>query len=103
MRFAPAVLAAVLVLASCGSSGPKSLDALWHGSGEQVSMVIDDVGQWLGSLTAVGNYFPTIKEVVVSVFRALAVSGGYAFDVVKAGAGAVATIVYVPGSSDRNR
>ena len=38
MRFALAVLA-VLTLAGCGSSGPKTLDALWKGAGEQVSLV----------------------------------------------------------------
>ena len=39
MRFALAALAAVTLLAGCGSSGPKTLDALWHGPGEQVALV----------------------------------------------------------------
>ena len=39
MRFALAALASVLVLAGCGSSGPKTLDALWHEPGEQVSFL----------------------------------------------------------------
>jgi hypothetical protein len=39
VRIALAISAAVIVLAGCGSSGPKTLDALWHGPGEQVSIV----------------------------------------------------------------
>jgi hypothetical protein len=39
VRSALATLAAVAVVAGCGSSGPKTLDALWHGPGEQVSIV----------------------------------------------------------------
>jgi hypothetical protein len=38
VRFALTVLT-VLTLAGCGSSGPKTLDSLWHGAGEQVSLV----------------------------------------------------------------
>jgi hypothetical protein len=39
VRLGLAAVAAVFLLAGCGSSGPKTLDALWHGPGEQVSMV----------------------------------------------------------------
>ena len=39
MRPALAVLAAVTFLTGCGSSGPKTLDELWHGPGEQVGIV----------------------------------------------------------------
>jgi hypothetical protein len=39
VRLAIAALVALALLAGCGSSGPKTLDKLWRGSGEQVALV----------------------------------------------------------------
>jgi hypothetical protein len=50
VRAALAVVAAVTLLTGCGSSGPKTLDDLWHGPGEQVSIVAGTSDYGLGDV-----------------------------------------------------
>lgn len=55
---------------------------------------VKDVIQWIGQLVGnVGVQFPSIREVVLSVFQAIATVGAYTWDTLKAGVGGLAVAI----------
>lgn len=58
----------------------------------QVRWIVSSVQEWLASLSDVKVEFPTVREIVVAVFRAIGTTAALAWDVIKLGAGAVAVV-----------
>jgi len=57
------------------------------------SAVAQAAGEWIGETFAFAGEFPSIGEVITGVMKFVGVSGAYAWDVIKGGAGAVAVAV----------
>lgn len=55
-----------------------------------VQMVVDGVKEWIAGFGDIGAKVPSVREVVIGVFRAIGTAGGYAWDVIAKGMGNVA-------------
>lgn len=62
---------------------------VWEGILDGIAWVIEGLADWIGSWTFLGGELPRIETVITTVFKAIGIAGAYAWDVLKAGAGAV--------------
>ena len=66
--------------------------AVFDAIGDAVSAVADVVGELFGDLFGFTGEMPTVKEVIVGVWRAVGVAASYVWDTFKVGAGVVSWI-----------
>jgi hypothetical protein len=70
------------------------MSAIWEEIISAIFAAVEAIGEWVGAVTGMTGQWPTVEEVITFVMRNVVKAFAYAWDTLKAGAGAIA---YVAG------